>query len=213
MACGESAFSRSDTMKARYWIALALLGLVGACTYRFLGGLRTDVYYGQVVDAERGTPITEATVTVIWYRAGVGIETHPLSLLNAQETVTDATGRFSLTVSPGLDWNPLTTRVDDPSIVIYKPGYQPLGDGTIVRYGFKDTESLVASLKHGATIRLRTLEAAKKRGTDYVSPGAVLPGSSIPRERIPHLMRAINLQSKMAGTQPYPEPSQKESTR
>jgi hypothetical protein len=200
-------------MKLRHYIALGLLALFGGCSYRFLGGLRSDVYQGQVVDAERGTPISQATVTVVWYRAGIGIETHALSLLTAQETVTDATGRFSLRVSPGLDWNPLTTRVDDPSIVIYKPGYQPLGDGTIIRYGFKDTESLVASLKAGTTIGLRTLEAAKKRTTEYVSPGSVLPGSSIPPERIPHLMRAINLQSKMAGTQPYPEPGQKESTR
>ena len=41
-------------MKTRHWIALALLGLFGACTYRFVDGLRTDVYRGQVVDAEEG---------------------------------------------------------------------------------------------------------------------------------------------------------------
>jgi len=192
-------------MKTRYWIALGLLCLFGACTYRFLGGLRTDVYHGQVVDAQRGTPIAEAAVTVVWYRAGIGIDSHPLSLLNAQETVTDANGRFSMTVSSGLDWNPLSTRDDAPEIVIYKPGYEPLSGATTVRQGFKTIEMLVAGLTAGITIKLRTLEAARLHDTEYTDPGSVLPGTSIPPERIPNLMRAINVQRKMAGLrQPLP---------
>jgi hypothetical protein len=207
--CGESAFFERDPMKPRYWVALALLGLLGACTYRFLGGLRTDVYHGQVIDAERGTPISEAVVTVVWYRAGIAIESHPLSLLDAQETVTDNDGRFSLRVSPGLDWNPLSTRVDEPAIVIYKPGYEPLWAATAVDKGFQTNDDLVSAMKAGTTIKLRTLEAAKLSNTRYASPGEVLPGGSIPAERIPNLMRAINLQSKMAGIGLYPEPTQK----
>jgi hypothetical protein len=196
-------------MKPRYLVALVLLGLFGACTYRFLGGLRTDVYHGQVVDAERGTAIQEAVFTVVWYRAGVALESHPLSLLGAQETVTDNYGRFSLTVSPGLDWNPLSTRVDEPAIVIYKPGYEPLWAATAVDKGFQTNDDLVAALKAGTTIKLRTLEAAKLSNTRYASPDEVLPGGSDPRHYIPNLMRAINVQRTMAGVQPFPQPIEK----
>jgi len=196
-------------MKARHWVLLAVLGLFGACSYRFLGGLRTAVYHGQVVDAERGTAIPEAVVTVVWYRAGIAFESHPKFLLNAHETVTDIDGRFSLQVSSGLDWNPISTRVDEPSIVVYKPGYEPLWGGTEIRYGFKGNQ-LVESLKRGATIKLRTLEAAKLASTRYISPGAVLGGASVPPERIPNLIRAINLQSKIAGVEAYPKPSESE---
>ena len=196
-------------MKPRYWIALVLLGLFGACSYRFLGGLRTYVFHGQVVDAERGTALSGAAVTVVWTRAGVGIESHALSLLNAQETVTDANGRFSMKVSSGLDWNPLSTRDDDPSIVIYQPGYEPLWAATIDRQGFKTTDMLVAALRAGLTIKLRTLEAAKLTAPRYFDEGSVLGAASVPRERIPNLMRAINAQRKMAGLQPLPEPTEK----
>jgi hypothetical protein len=196
-------------MKPRHWVALVLLGLFGACTYGFLGGLRTDVYHGQVVDAERGTPIPEAVVTVVWYRAGLALESHPLSLLAAQETLTNSDGGFSLTVSPGLDWNPLSTRVDEPAVVIYKPGYEPLWAATAVDKGFQTNDDLVAALKAGTTIKLRTLEALKLSKTRYASPGEVLPGGSDPRHHIPNLMRAINLQRKMAGLQPYPDQTQK----
>ena len=191
-------------MKPRYWILLAFLGLFGACTYRFLGGLRTDVYHGQVVDAEKGTPLSGAAVTVVWLRAGVGIESHDLSLLNAQETVTDSNGRFSLKVTSGLDWNPLSTRVDAPEIVIYTPGYEPLSGGTTVRHGFKTIEMLVAALQTGVTIKLRTLEAAKLTAPRYFDEGSVLGAASVPPERIPNLMRAINAQREMAGLQPLP---------
>ncbi len=195
----------SDTIaivKPRHWVLLVLLGLFGACTYRFLGGLRTDVYHGQVVDAETGTPLSDAAVTVAWLRAGVGIDSHDLSLLNVQETVTDSSGRFSLKVTSGLDWNPLSTRVDDPMIVIYQPGYQPLSYGTEVRYGFKG-DQLVAGLKAGITLKLRALEAAKESLRSYVSLGEVLLSASVPYNRIPNLMRAINLQRKIAGIDPY----------
>jgi hypothetical protein len=199
-------------MKPRHWILLLLLGLFGACTYRFLGGLRAYEFHGQVVDAETGTPLSGAAVTVVWTRSGVGIESHASSLLNAQETVTDVNGRFSLKVSSGLDWNPLSTRDDDPRVVVYKPGYEPLWAATTIYQGFKTIEMLVAALTTGTTIKLRTLEAAKLTAPRYFEEGSVLPGASIPRERIPNLMRAINAQRKMAGLQPLPELTEKGTT-
>jgi hypothetical protein len=123
--------------------------------------------------------------------------------------MTDTNGRFSLKVFPGLDWNPLSARRDDPSIVVYKPGYEPLGDMTVIRHGFKGSDSLVAALKAGTTIKLRTLETAKLSNTRYISLGEVLPGGDIPVGRIPGLVEAINRQRKRAGVEPYPKVKQK----
>jgi hypothetical protein len=99
--------------------------------------------------------------------------------------------------------------VDEPAVVIYKPGYEPLWAATAVDKGFQTNDDLVAALKAGTTIKLRTLEALKLSKTRYASPGEVLPGGSDPRHHIPNLMRAINLQRKMAGLQPYPDQTQK----
>jgi hypothetical protein len=196
-------------MKPRHWIFLVLLGLFGACGYRFLGGLRTYVYHGQVMDAETLTPIPEAVVTVVWTRSSIGIDSHPSFLLNVQETVTDANGRFSLNVSPGLDWHPLSTRDDDPKIVIYKPGYQPLSYGTEIRYGFTDANPLVANLIAGATIKLRTVKAANKSDREYADQVGLFGGAAIIPESIPKLMREINAQRKSAGLQELPLSSKK----
>ncbi len=77
-----------------------------------------------------------------------------------------------------------------------------LSYGTEVRYGFKG-DQLVAGLKAGITLKLRALEAAKESLRSYVSLGEVLLSASVPYNRIPNLMRAINLQRKIAGIDPY----------
>src|SRR5437867_1950966 len=105
---GESVSSKRRTMKRRDWVLLAFIVLFSFCTYRFLTGLLTDVYHGRVVEEEGGTPLAGAAVTVVWYRTPAIQMEGSLYFLSAQETTTDADGRFSLQVSPGLDWDPTT---------------------------------------------------------------------------------------------------------
>lgn len=202
-------------MKPRHWIALVFLFLFGSCTYGFLLGLRTDVYHGRVVDAATGAPLAGAAVTVVWSKVppitqGEG----PSFFLNAQETVTDADGRFLLQVSPGLNWDPTTvTKVrlgDDPQIVIFSPGYEPLCWGTMQDVGFKDSDVLIAALKRGATVKLRQLSKEEIRHSQYLDHGAVVVTLDMPLRRIPILIGAINTQRKMAGFDTYVETPQKE---
>ena len=188
-------------MKPRHWVLIAILALIGGCNlYGLLSGLSTDVYRGQVVDEETGAPLAGAVVTVIWGNSSyLGYEAGPREFLNAQETVTDSNGNFTLQVSAGFN-RKLFTLVSDPWIVMYQPGYEPLMEDNFKRRGFETVDALVAALESGLTVKLRKLRKDEIR--KYVDRRVVWP-SDTPFERIPNLMRAINIQSKMAGVPPY----------
>ena len=129
-------------MKLRYWVLIAILAGFGGCTYGFLSGLGTDVYYGRVVVEETGLPLAGTAVTVIWANSSyVGLEPGVRESLNAQETVTDSDGNFTLPASAGLN-RQLFTLVSDPWIVMYQPRYEPLMEETFKRRGFRPTTRL-----------------------------------------------------------------------
>ena len=44
----------------------------------------------------------------------------------AKEVMTDVGGKFSIDITPGVNWNPFTFMDEQPWIVIFKPGYGPL---------------------------------------------------------------------------------------
>ncbi len=187
-------------MKIRYWILCAFLFLFGGCMYEFLGGLRTHVFHGRIVDAETDRPLAGAVVTVIWARSSyLGYEPSPREFLSAQETVTDSVGNFTLQASSGLNWEPFSLR-SEPWIVMYQPAYEPLVKYNFGRHGFETPGVLVDALKSGATVRLRKLRSEEIR--KYADLGAVLLSLSPPFERIPNLTRAINAHKKMIGISP-----------
>jgi hypothetical protein len=188
-------------MKPRHWVLIVILVLFGGCTYKFLTGLRTDVYHGRVVDEATEAPLAGAVVAVIWSRVPlVSIEGGPKFFLNAQETVVDSEGKFFLRVSSGLDWNPFTGRVDQPWVVVYQPGYEPMMPGTLGRQGFDTIDGLVALMKSGGTVKLRKLRTGEvAKYTDR----RVLGTSDTPFDRLPNLLRAVNTQNKMAGIPSY----------
>ena len=188
-------------MKPRHWVLIAILAVFGGCNlYGFLSGLRTDVYHGQVVDEETGAPLAGTVVAVIWGNSSyLGQEAGPREFLNAQETVTDSKGDFTLTVSAGFN-RQLFTLVSDPWIVMYQPGYEPLVKDYFQRRGFETVDALVAALKSGMTVKLRKLR--KEEIYKYADTGRVVWPVDTPLERIPNLMRAINLQRKVAGFPP-----------
>ncbi len=168
-----------------------------------------DVYHGKVVDEETGQPLEGASVTVIWYRTPVIQLERSLYFQSAQETVTDANGDFSLEVSPGIDWSPFTTIVKQHALIIYKPGYGPFAPNRMPKE-FWEYDDLVAAFKKGVTIRLMKLKTKEVRR--YTSLASLNIGR-VPSDQIRNLIRAINMQSKMIGVQPYPESSQDGATR
>lgn len=187
-------------MKLRYWVLIAILAGFGGCTYGFLSGLRADVYQGRVVDEETGLPLAGTVGTVIWGNSSyLGLESGVREFLNAQETGTDSDGNFTLPVSAGFN-RQLFTLVSNPWIVMYQPGYEPLMEDNFKRRGFETNDALVVALKSGVTVKLRKLRKEEIR--KYVDRSDVVWPLNTPFERIPNLVRAINIQRKMAGLLP-----------
>jgi hypothetical protein len=106
-------------MTTRRWLLLAVLGVLGSCNYFFLEGIRADLYHGTVIDSQSNTQLSNAVVTVIWYTTPLISFERPRFFHSAQETITAQDGKFSLRVSPGLDWNPGTRRLQEPTVIVY----------------------------------------------------------------------------------------------
>jgi len=163
-----------------------------------------ELYHGRVVDEETGQPLTGAVLTVVWFRSPIfGLE-GTRDFQSAQETVADSEGKFSLVVSPGSNWNPFSYIRQEPTIVIYQPGYEPTWAGWMVRNKFNSATDLAEALKKGATIKLPKLKTKDEliKFTNLSSLTHVV----VPHESVPKLVRVVNVQNKMAGLKPYPEP-------
>src|SRR5436190_4736834 len=122
----------------------------------FSGTALACAYHGTAVDADTGEPIQGAAVVVVWYtRPYIAMPAGdaPETLHAIKETTTDAIGRFAVSTWRGIDWNPFT-HVLAPTIVIYKPGYEPLSPSFTVRRGFRSSRDLQRALRGGTTIRL-----------------------------------------------------------
>ena len=189
-------------MKTWRWFSRIFIFL---CWWNVLGPsvVGADVYQGAVVDVETGEPLGDAALVVIWWTRPYVRMDGPRYFHEAKETLTDANGKFSLDVSPGIDWSPFTYIESRPNIIVYKPGYRPLIDATLSAMGFRKFTDLIDALKKGAIIKLsklKTQEEAKK----YISLSSL--DADVPKEMIPNLVRLVNIQSKMAGIPPYPEP-------
>ena len=161
-----------------------------------------DLYHGQVVDDATGQPLVGAAVTVIWYKTPVLQMEGSLYFQNAQETGSDSQGKFSLLVSPGTDWNPFTTIVKEPTIIIFQQGYEPVQATWLLRMGFKSHTEFAAALKKGFVVKLLKLKTDKE--LRYYSDVGTLVHPRVPGERIPKLVETFNTQRKNLGYQPVP---------
>jgi hypothetical protein len=146
---------------------------------------------------------------VVWYTTPIISMERTRSFLSAQEAVTDSEGKFALLASPAFDWNPFTSVRKPPEVVIYKPGYAPLTPSSpawkqVIEFGSTDE-----ALKSGPVIRLPRLKA-KDELRHFVSLGSLV--GQVPYDKVPQLVRAVNIQRKMAGIRPYPETTDKGKT-
>ncbi len=189
--------------------ALLLAGLALAPTSE-----GADAYHGTVLDAETKAPLEGAVVTVVWHRKPAVTMDGPQYFHRAREVLTDSAGKFSVSASPGIDWNPLTYVVKEPRIVIYKPGYGPFpvahGSPRVVeRFGRMhqlDLAELNAELLRGAVVELPPLKTQEEQAR-FTTPGELWL-SIEPYDRIPNLIRLINIQRKRLHLDPYPASGQ-----
>ncbi len=157
-------------------------------------------YHGTVVDSGTKAPLQGAVVVVVWHRKPIVTMDGPQYFHKAIEALTDAEGNFSVDASPGIDWNPFTYVLKEPRIAIFKPGYGPFPVAHVSPRSVKELEE--ALLAEGALVELPRLKT-KDELLKFTSPGDLW--ISVDRyERIPHLMRLINIQRRSLGLQPYP---------
>lgn len=150
-------------MRPSIAVVLALL-LAGLALATASDG--ADAYHGTVLDAETKAPLEGAVVTVVWHRKPIVTMDGPQYFHRAREVLTDRAGKFSVSASPGIDWNPFTYVVKEPQIVIYKPGYGPFpvahsSPRVVERFGRAhqlDLMELNAELLRGAVVELPPLK-------------------------------------------------------
>jgi hypothetical protein len=118
------------------WLVLVLVASAG-CR---MGAGQWGPFRGQIVDAETGAPIPGAHVMVMWERDNPNPVHWTQSFYDAQETVTEADGRFEIPRQRRF----FTLLVSAPRFDAFTPGYvaessevprggQPYVDETILR--------------------------------------------------------------------------------
>lgn len=99
------------------WLLL-ILAVAGGCRS---GEAQWGPFRGQVVDAETGMPIAGAYVMVTWERDSPNLAHWTQSFYDAQETMTDANGRFEIPHRRRL----LTALVSEPRISAFASARLP----------------------------------------------------------------------------------------
>lgn len=156
-------------------------------------------YHGKVVDAETGKSIEGAVVVVVWHKKPIITMDGPQYFHNGREVLTDAEGKFSVDASPGIDWNPLTYILKDPSIAIFKPGYGPFPTGHVKETSIEKTKK--ALLEMGAVVKLPKLRT-KEEMRKFTDAGDMWISTIVSYDRIPILTKLINIQRQSLGLQP-----------
>jgi hypothetical protein len=185
--------------------------LLGAVPTLALTGCGEATYHGTVVDAETKAPLEGAVVAVIWHRKPLVTMNGPQYFHRAREVLTDAEGKFAVNAAPGIDWFPFTYVVREPRVVIFKPGYGPfpvaqVSPRVVMRFGEQhqlDLVELNRELLKGAVVALPKLKTAEEL-REFSNTGALLISALIPDERIPNVIRLLNVHRKELGLPPYP---------
>lgn len=188
-----------------------VLILLGAAPTLALTGCGAGTYHGTVVDAETKAPLEGAVVAVIWHRKPLVSMNGPHYFHRAREVLTDAEGKFAVDASPGIDWFPFTYVVREPRVVIFKPGYgsfpvahvSPL---VVMRFG-EQHQLNVVELNHellkGAVVALPKLKTREELQR-FSGTGAMGISPLIPDDRIPNVIRLLNVHRKELGLPLYP---------
>lgn len=132
-------------------------------------------YPGTVIDKETRQPIEGAAVLAVWWKRSPGIAHPIISFYDAQETLTDQGGNFTIPGILGGSPNPLTM-IHEPLFTIFKPGYEAYGDW-----------KLKPPSQEGRTVvELRRLTAREERLRNL---DRIFISSHVPREKYPELLR------------------------
>lgn len=155
---------------------------------RYLDGYHGP-YRGRVIDAETKQPLAGAVILAVWRREQTQLFRTATVFYEAREVLTDASGEF-VVHAEDIEMNaPLKTW--RPTFVIFFPGY-----GSFPGY---ETAPRIADFEGaGATVELPRLRARK----DRLRVIGGLPPPLVPTEKMPNLIRLMNIEGVNLGLQP-----------
>jgi hypothetical protein len=186
---------RSLRRTALTLLVLALLASATSGCGLFFPLVAGGPYRGRVVDAETKAPLEGAVVLAVWENEIPGVSGPGQAYLDSEEVLTDRDGRFVVGEHPPISFFP--SWVTGPRISIFYPGYgsfplyqtspqmPPRGIPGLLE--MMEKEELVIELP-----RLTTREERLK-----VIDGAFF--DDIPHEKVPSLVRAINIERRALG--------------
>lgn len=148
-------------------------------------------YRGKVIDKETKRPIEGAAVVAVWWKETPTFVQAIRSFYDAQETVTGQEGNFTTPWILGGSINPLPM-IRPPLFTIFKPGYEAYIAGRFT------SQINPASRWLRADVELRRLTTREERLRNL----GVHPGSEVPDETIPNLIRLINIERVDLGLEP-----------
>ena len=148
-------------------------------------------YRGRVLDAEMKQPIDGAAVVAVWSKETPMVAQPDITFYEAQETLTDQNGNFTIPGIVGGSPNPLA-KIREPLFTIFKPGYEA--------YGMAGPAHLPEPEKDGRTIvELRRLATRQERLRNL---DRVNLSYRIPEEKYPNLIRLRNIERQSLGLSP-----------
>jgi hypothetical protein len=180
-------------------VGVILLGCTaparGQLWERYLKGYHGP-YRGRVIDGETKEPLVGAAVVAIWEREKVQLLHSSTVVHEAREVLTDTNGEFVLQAEDIERVAPRRTL--RPFFVIFLPGYGSYPDYQMAPQGFRGGILLGA----GVTVELPRLGTREQR-LDVVRK---LPPGSVPDEKMPNLIRLMNLERVSLGLGPVHVP-------
>jgi hypothetical protein len=145
-------------------------------------------YRGRVLDKNTKQPIEGAAVLAIWWKQSPMIAHPSITYYDAQETVTDADGNFTIPGIVGGSFNPLA-KIRLPQFTIFKPGYDAFG-----------RRALPPSSADGrTTLEIHLLATREERLTNL---DKVFVTSDVPSTRYPNLIKLMDIEKTALGLGP-----------
>ena len=190
-----------------FFIAISLLALLAGCST-----LSAAPVTARVVDADTGEPLAGVAVMASWELHEGSLYGHSpgCGAIDVEGAVTDANGEFHI-----LGWGPITVygscdmRGDNPSLILFKPGYDFEGMNNVP---LNPVETVVVSRSRydGKSIKLhRAADMDLKRkdvhsyAWDFSSLNDVIGRyvfADCNWKKIPDMLRAIYIQDQGFGT-------------
>jgi hypothetical protein len=170
--------------------SVCLLLVITGCVVRYDGP-----YEGRIIDADTGKPIEGVVVLGVWYTAHFNVGGASHKFYDAQETVTDENGEFSIR---GLGLKFFTT-VESMNFVIFKSGYEHHGLAPWI--SLKEDYLLSSRIKwegDKAIIPLKKLTLEERKS----NLGPPTPPHNARKEKIKLMLEEINKDRREQGLRP-----------